>query len=111
MRAALIKRCSGSARRTRFMVSAALSAPTEQYQIAGNDLSAVFLFSALLVFPARGLQPPLNVNLGSLFHILADDLRQPLPGHNVVPFRAVLPFACFVFITFIGCQAEFGHGN
>src|SRR6476620_7169356 len=95
------------------MVSAAtaLTAPAQQYKIAGDDLSAVFLFSALLVFPARCLQPPFNIDFGSLFHVLANDLRQPLPSHNVVPFRAVLPFAGFVLVPLIGCQAELGHRN
>src|SRR5579871_7032254 len=93
------------------MVSAAFTPPAQQYQIARDDLSAVFLFSALLVFPTRCLQSPFNINLRSLFNVLADDLRQTLPRHYVVPFRAVLPFAGFIFVALIGCQAEFGHGN
>src|SRR5206468_4997480 len=40
---------------------------------------------------------------------LSRDLREPLPEHDVVPLSAVLPFATFIFIPFIGSEREFRH--
>src|SRR5262245_39407302 len=90
-------------------LAVSLAPPAEQDQILGDDLRAVLLFAALLVFPARSLDSAFNVDLGAFLHVFADDLRQALPSHNVVPLGAVLPFAGFVFVTLVGGQAELGY--
>src|SRR5215470_12653294 len=59
------------------------SAPAQQDQILGDDFRAVLLLSALFVFPTRGLEPALNVYLGALLHVLANDLRESLPGNDI----------------------------
>src|SRR5579862_5862908 len=93
------------------IATAAFTATAQQNQIAGDDFCTVLLFSALLVFPAGGLEPAFDVDLGSLLYILANNFSQPLPGDNVVPFRAILPFTALVFISFIGGEAKLCHGN
>src|SRR6476469_3287997 len=95
MRGALVKRRGSASRCASFMVATALTTPAQQHQIARDDLSTIFLFSALLIFPARGLEAALNIDFGSFLHVLANNLSQPLPGHYVVPLRAVLPLAAF----------------
>ena len=60
----------------------------KQYEVAGHYLRAVLLFSALAIFPARGLQSALDVNLGARADIFPHDLGKALPRQNVVPLRA-----------------------
>src|ERR1044071_1430437 len=108
---ALVKGCRSTSRRPSFMVAATFAAATQQNQVACDNLSAVLFFAALFVFPTRSLEPAFNIDLGSLLHVLAHDLRQPLPGHNVVPLCPVLPLAGLVFIPLVSGQAEFRHGN
>src|SRR6185312_2834446 len=103
--------CGSTARGAAFTHVAAIATAAEQNQVLGNDFSAIFLFAALLIFPTRGLQAAFNVELGTFLDVLANDFSQPLPGDNVMPFGAVLPFAAFVFVSFVGRQAELGHGN
>src|SRR5262245_46718232 len=67
---------SGATRSATFSV--ALAAATQQHQILSDNLRSVLLLAALLVFPTRSLKPAFNVNLGSLLHVFANDLRQPL---------------------------------
>ena len=43
--------------------------------------------------------------------ILSYDLSAPLPGNDVVPFGAVLPFAWLVLVALIGGHAELGKRN
>src|SRR6185312_14889437 len=93
LRSALIKACGSTARGAAFTHVAAIATAAEQNQVLGNDFSAIFLFAALLIFPTRGLQAAFNVELGTFLVVLANDFSQPLPGDNVMPFGAVLPFA------------------
>src|SRR5262249_28088388 len=92
-------------------LSIALAASAQQHQVLSDNLRFVLLFTALLVFPARGLEPALDVNLGAFLHVLADDFRQALPGNDVVPFCPVLPLTRFVFVALVRRQAELGYGN
>ena len=89
------------------MISLA-AASAEQNQVVGDDLGAVFFLAALLVFPGGSLQASFNIEFVAFLDVLAHNLGQALPGNNVVPFGAVLPFATLVFVAFVGGQAELG---
>ena len=54
----------------------------------------------LPVLPTCGLELSFNVDLRSFADVLAYNLRQPLPGHNAVPFCSVLPLIVSVFEPF-----------
>jgi len=41
--------------------------------------------------------------------VFPDDFSQSLPGNYAVPLCAILPFAAFIFIAFVGGQAELRH--
>src|SRR5262249_62085898 len=47
----------------------------------------------------------------SLSPSLAHLIREPVPGHDVVPLRALLPFTTLILVTLVGGQAEFRHGH
>src|SRR6266404_885349 len=112
LRGALIKGRACAARGTSLKVAATtFSASAQQHQVAGYDLSTVLFLSTLFVFPAGGLQPAFNVDLGTFFYILANNFRQPLPRNNVVPLRAVLPFTALIFVALVRGQGEFGDGG
>src|SRR5207248_11711880 len=84
------------------------TAAAKQNKIVRNDLSLIFLLAGFFVVPRRSLQPPFDINLVTFLHVLAHNLRQPLPGHNVVPFGAILPFAGLIFVALVGGQRKFG---
>src|SRR6185436_391208 len=86
-----------------------LAPATEKHQIVSHDFRHVFLLSALLIFLVAGLKFAINVNLATLFQILAGDLCQPLPQHYVVPFGAVLPLAVFVLETLVRSNRDFRY--
>src|SRR5258708_7432045 len=87
---------------TRFVIGSTV----QHDQILSNDFRAIFLFAALLIIPAGGLKAAFDVDLRAFLDVLADDFRQPLPGHDVVPFGAILPFASFVLEPFVGREAK-----
>src|SRR5579859_4992871 len=94
-------------RRT-LVVAAAVFPWAEQQQIAGDDFSAIFALPALPILPACGLELAFDVHLGAFGNILPNDLRQTLPGHDVVPLGPLLPFVVAVFEPFVGSEAEVG---
>src|SRR5208337_1014878 len=94
-------------RRT-LVVAAAVFPRAEQQQIAGDDFSAVFPFAALPILPACRLELAFDVHLGTFSNVLSNDLRQTLPGHDVVPLRPILPCVVSVFEPFVGSEAEVG---
>ena len=88
----------------------ALAASTQQNQIAGHDFSHIFLLPRSLVVPRTRLQAALDVNLATLLQILPGNLRQALPQHYVVPLRAVLPLAGFIFEALVGGDRQLATG-
>src|SRR5208337_1625552 len=94
-------------RRT-LVVAAAVFPRAQQQQVAGDDFSAVFPLPALPILPACGLELTFDVHLGTFGDVLSNDLRQTLPGHDVVPLRPVLPLAAAIFEPFVGSEAEVG---
>src|SRR5271170_2790039 len=94
-------------RRT-LVVAAAVFPRAEQQQVAGDDFSAVFPLPALPILPACGLELAFDVHLGTFGNVLPNDLRQTLPGHDVVPLRPVLPLTAAIFEPFVGSEAEVG---
>src|SRR5579859_1026923 len=86
-----------------------LARPAQENNLPGYDLGSIACLGALPVVPRRGLQPPLNVDSGALMHVFPDNFGKPLPGNNVVPFGALLPFAAHVLEGFVRGQAEFGE--
>ena len=90
------------------MVAAAVSPRAEQEQVAGDDFGAVFPLPALPIFPACGLELAFDVHLGAFGDVLPNDLRQTLPGHDVVPLRPILPCVVSVFEPFVGSEAKVG---
>src|SRR5208282_4295152 len=90
------------------MVAAAVLPRAKQQHVAGNDFSAVFPLPALPVLPACGLELAFDVHLGAFGDVLPNDLRQTLPGHDVVPLRPVLPLTAPIFEPFVGSEAEVG---
>jgi len=101
----------GCAARAVVAAAFAFSAAGEQRDVVDDDFRAVFLFAGGLVVPGAGLNLALDVELGALLHIVADDLGSALEGDEVVPFGAVGPVAGRVFGAVGGGKAEAGnHG-
>src|ERR1700687_6198862 len=94
-------------RRT-LVVAAAVFPRAQQKQVAGDDFSAVFPLPALPILPACGLELAFDVHLGAFGDVLPNDLRQTLPGQDVVPLRPILPCVVSVFEPFVGSEAEVG---
>src|ERR1035438_4205519 len=94
-------------RRT-LVVAAAVFPRAQQEQVASDDFSAVFPLPALPILPACGLELAFDVHFGAFGDVLPNDLRQTLPGHDVVPLRPVLPLIVAVFEPFVGSEAEVG---
>ena len=94
-------------RRT-LVVAAAVFPRAEQQQVAGDDFSAVFPLPALPILPACRLELAFDVHLGTFGNVLPNDLRQTLPGHDVVPLGPLLPFVVSVLEPFVGSEAEVG---
>src|ERR1051326_1980255 len=66
-----------------------------------------FALVAFLIVPFAGLQAAFDVNLTSLGQILITDLRQPVPGHDVMPFGSLLTFpGIFVIPGIVGCHRK-----
>src|SRR5215831_4950694 len=92
-------------------LSFTVATAAQQYQIVGNNFGAIFFLAALLVFPTGGLEPAFNIDLGAFLDILSYDLSQPLPGNNIVPLCAVLPFTALILVALVSGQAELCHGD
>src|ERR1051326_2787743 len=111
---ALVKIVAGArpARTSReISATCAFTTPAEQDQIAGHDFRHVFLLTRLLVIPRAGLQAAFDVDLATLFQILAGDFGQALPKHDIVPFGEILPLTSLVLKGFIGGDSQFSHGR
>src|SRR5262249_14035278 len=70
----------------------------------------VALLLRLLVFPTVRADAPVDVDELSLAQVLAADLGQLAPGHDVVPFRALLLLAVAVGEALVGGDGELGDG-
>jgi len=88
------------------MVAAAVFPRAQQQGVAGDDFSAVFPLPALPILPACGLELAFDVQFGAFGNVLPNDLRQTLPGHDVVPLGPLLPLVVAVFEPFVGGEAE-----
>lgn len=77
----------------------AVLAVGQQGDIADDDLRAVHLLTCVLIVPGTRGQTTLDEELGTLGGVVADDLRSPLVGDQVVPFGLVLPLAALVLMA------------
>src|SRR5215472_16960631 len=93
------------------MGSSSLLSRAHKHQVIGHNLSPVFLFCALPVFPTCSLEFSFDIKLRPFGYKLAHDLGKPAPDHNVVPFCAVLEFAALVLESFVRSQAESSNRN
>ena len=74
-----------------FAAATTFATSAQKNQVPGDDFGHVLLLVGLLVIPGASLQAALDVDLIALLQVFTGDLRQTLPEHDVVPFRAVLP--------------------
>src|SRR6202034_4186733 len=61
--------------------------------------------------PGAGLNAPFDVQLRSLFHVVADDFGGALEGDQIVPLRAIGPGAGLVFGAVRRSQRKGGDGR
>src|SRR5450759_5529863 len=85
----------------RFGLVVALSATREHLHGRGHDLSLPMAL-APVVFPLAGLQPAFDGHLLALAKVLAADLREAVPDHDVVVFGPLLAVAA----VFVGGHCE-----
>ncbi len=64
------------------------------------------MLHVLLVHPVPGLQPSFHIDQPPLAQVIAGEVRQPAPGHDVVPVGLFLAVALLVLPVVIG-----GHGK
>jgi hypothetical protein len=84
------------------IVATAVLMRSEQDQVAGDNFCPILFRAALTVFPTRCLKLAFDVQFGALLNVLTDDLRQTLPGHDVVPLGPLLPLVASIFVLFVG---------
>src|SRR6185437_12547740 len=60
----------------------------------------------LLVVPVAGSNQPFDEQFRALLYIIANDLRQPRIGDDVVPLGPVLPVPLLILVALRGRQAE-----
>src|SRR5205814_617945 len=92
-------------------IAAAVALAVEHLHFARHDLGAVALLARLLVFPAIGADGAFDVDQRAFAQVLAADLGQAGPGHDVVPLGALLFFAALVGEFFVGGHGELRHGR
>src|SRR5690554_4705373 len=74
------------------------------HHLGGVTLDAV-------LFPLAGLQSALDVELGALAYIFADDLRQATEEHHAVPLGTFLLLTGLLVLPAVaGCQRHVGDG-
>ena len=84
-----------------------LPAPTQESETIGNDLRR-YTDLVVLVDPLAIPQCTGNADLAAFFEVLVEDFGKFAVGLDLVPLRAGLAVALFVFIIIVCGQAEFG---
>src|SRR5215467_9915722 len=79
--------------RTSWLGSISLLSRAQDHQITDYNLSPVFLFCALPVFPTCSLEFAFDIQVRAFGYKLAHNLGKFPPDHDVVPFAAILEFA------------------
>src|ERR1035437_2744226 len=85
----------------------ATSAAIRRSRIPDSTTMVVVTTSSTMATPRAGSVTTSAIS--GLLQILAGDLRQPFPEHDIVPLGAVLPVAVFVLVALVGGQGEFRH--
>src|SRR5882762_8683648 len=88
--------------------TAAVSTSAQHPKIVRHNFKTRPLL-ALFVLPFTRLNSALDKNQRTLLQILLRDFRLLAPHHNLVPLRALLPFAVLVFVGLVRCHRKIGH--
>src|SRR6185312_10542961 len=83
----------------------------EQGELVDQNLRAVLLLAGFLIVPGARLNLALDVELGALLYIVADDLGGAVEGDEVVPFGLVLPVALLIFLPVSRGEREAGDSR
>jgi hypothetical protein len=92
--------------RERVRLVVALAAARQHLHRDGHDLGLPVARAAVVV-PLASLQPAFDGDLLALAEVLAADLREAIPDHDVVVFRALLAVAAVL----VGRHRERGHAG
>src|SRR5260370_24236982 len=82
--------------------------PTQHAEFVGHNLETG-PFLPFFVLPLARLNSPFDENQRTLLQILLRDFRLFSPNDDLVPLGALLAFARFVLVAFVGSHGKIGH--
>jgi hypothetical protein len=78
----------------------------QQADLIDDDLGTIGFLASFFIVPGTRRDASLDIEFGSLLHIVAKNLGASRITYKVVPLCSLLPLATFILVPFAGCQGQ-----